>query len=118
MGLAFKENTPAISDSPAIELIKNLLSKNVSVVSYDPLAIDAAKVIFNGEIEFVDSPEALLSMCGLCVITYRSGEFKKKVENYKPQRSIKLFDCWRQLERTRLDKNYRYFALGRGQEIE
>lgn len=114
LGLAFKENTPVITKSPAITLIKKLLDKSVNVVAHDPLAGEAAKVLFEGQIEFVDSIDALLSGCDVCVITYRSKKFKAAIQRFDPGEKLQVIDCWRFLEPESLHSNIEYRALGVG----
>ncbi len=114
MGLAFKENTPVITQSPAIKLIQALLDKGVSVVAYDPMASDAAKVLFDGQIEFVDSENAVMDMCGLCVVTLRSKQFKTAVEAFEPTEALRVLDCWRMLDVDSLHASFEYVELGVG----
>ncbi|RPG75809.1 MAG: UDP-glucose/GDP-mannose dehydrogenase family protein [Euryarchaeota archaeon TMED85] len=47
LGLAFKPGTDDMRESPAIPIIKYLLSKNTKIKAYDPVAQDEAKKIFN-----------------------------------------------------------------------
>jgi UDPglucose 6-dehydrogenase len=113
LGLAFKECTPVITQSPAIKLIQSLLDRGISVVAYDPMANDAAKVLFEGQIEFVNSAEALLGMCGLCVVTYRSKAFKIAIENYSATQKIKVLDCWRTVDPGTVHEGVSVVFLGR-----
>ena len=98
MGLAFKESTPVITESPGIKLIEGLLACSVNIVAYDPLAIEAAQILFNGQIQFVDSATKLLSMSDLAVMTYRSKDFHNAVMQFQPVKPLKIIDCWRQLD--------------------
>ncbi|WP_263357367.1 UDP-glucose dehydrogenase family protein [Acidicapsa ligni] len=45
LGLAFKGDTDDIRDSPAIDVIKKLLSAGASITVYDPAAMDRAKEV-------------------------------------------------------------------------
>jgi UDPglucose 6-dehydrogenase len=42
LGLAFKENTDDLRDSPSISIIQTLLDKGAEVRAYDPVAMDSA----------------------------------------------------------------------------
>ncbi len=46
LGLAFKQNTDDIRESPALEIIKILLEKNVNIKCFDPMAMENTKKIF------------------------------------------------------------------------
>jgi UDPglucose 6-dehydrogenase len=45
LGLAFKGDTDDIRDSPAIEIIKQLLQAGATVTAYDPAAMERAKEV-------------------------------------------------------------------------
>ncbi len=44
-GLAFKENTDDLRESPALEIIDDLLARGARVRVYDPAALDAARAV-------------------------------------------------------------------------
>jgi UDPglucose 6-dehydrogenase len=49
LGLAFKNGTDDIRESPAIGIIRNLLSEGCTVSVYDPAAIERARAIMPGD---------------------------------------------------------------------
>ena len=112
LGLAFKPNTPVITESPGIHLIQELLRREVAVVAYDPLGMDSAKVILEEQVDFVSSPWKLLSLCDLCAVTTPDHEFKEVLEKWKVDRPLAVIDCWRLLDTARLDPRIEYAALG------
>jgi UDPglucose 6-dehydrogenase len=116
MGLAFTANTPVITESPAVKLIRELIKSDLRVVAYDPLAIDSAKAILGSAMEYVHSATSLLEQAQLCVVTLRNAEFKEALENYHPDAPMTVVDCWRTLDREKLDKRIRLVALGRSED--
>ncbi len=115
MGLAFTSNTPVITESPAIKLIRELVKGDLRVVAYDPMAIDSTKATLGSAIEYVHSPQSLLEQAHLCVVTLRNKEFKEAIENHHPDRPMTVVDCWRILDAEKLDRQIRYVALGRSE---
>ena len=115
MGMAFTSNTPVITESPAVKLVRELVKSDLRVVAYDPLAIDNTKAILGSAVEYVHSPKSLLEQANLCVMTLRNAEFKEALENYHPQAPMTIVDCWRTLDPHKLDKKMRLVALGRAE---
>ena len=114
LGLAFKPNTPVITESPSIKLIEGLLAteQDMTIVGYDPLAIENTKVLFNEKIEYVSSAEECLAMSSVCVITTPDQVYKQALETYKTNHPITVIDCWRLLDPARLDDGITYVAWG------
>lgn len=87
LGLAFKANTDDIRMSPAIEIIKILITKNFKISAYDPKAINNSKKllnnkIYNEKIIFKDSLEECFNSANIIVITTEWEEFKK-IKDFK-----------------------------------
>jgi len=87
LGLAFKANTDDIRMSPAIEIIKILVTKNFKISAYDPKAINNSKKllnnkIYNEKIIFKDSLEECFNSANIIVITTEWEEFKK-IKDFK-----------------------------------
>ncbi len=79
-GLAFKPKTDDIRESPAIEIVKELLKKGAGVCAYDPVALDNAKKEINGAAFFNDRYEAINDCDALVVMTewdeFRNADMK------------------------------------------
>jgi UDPglucose 6-dehydrogenase len=120
LGVAFKNNTPVIEQSPAISLIQELVIDDVDVTIYDPLAMDAARTVFDDEITYAPSIEDCLKSSPVCVLTLTSAHYKEKIEAFKPEKPLLMIDCWRQLDGSKLHSNVSLVALGRfaGKEAE
>jgi len=70
LGLAFKQNTDDMRDSPAIAIINKLLEDVARVKVYDPQAINNAKKIFGNRIEYCrDEYEAARDADILVIVT-------------------------------------------------
>lgn len=76
LGLAFKQNTDDVRQSPAIELCRRLLAEGASLRVYDPQAMDKAKSILKG-VTYVDSMNEVAVGCDALVIATEWPEFKK-----------------------------------------
>jgi UDPglucose 6-dehydrogenase len=69
-GLAFKPRTDDMREAPSIPLIKGLLARGARVQAYDPEAMEIARDVFGGRIEFAKSGyEALKGTDALVVVT-------------------------------------------------
>lgn len=117
LGVAFKDKTPVIEQSPAINLIQELVIDDIDVTIYDPLAMDSARTVFDDEISYAPSIEECLKSSPVCVLTLMSKEYKKAVENFAPESPLTIIDTWRQLETDKLHKNIRVVSLGRFNEL-
>jgi len=56
LGLSFKGGTDDIRESPAIDIVKQLLTEQCSVIAYDPAAMTRAREALNGSISFASDP--------------------------------------------------------------
>jgi UDPglucose 6-dehydrogenase len=113
LGTAFKHNTPVTEASPAILLIQELVTDDIDVTIYDPLALETTQLIFDDEISYVNSIQDCLESAPVCVLTLMAKEYKQALENFTPQQPLTVIDCWRQLEPAKLHENIQVIALGR-----
>ena len=81
-GLSFKPNTNDMREAPSRIVINGLLMRGATVMAYDPVAIDEARKIYEGnsEIEFNDNPLNVLDDAEALIIltewkTFRSPDF-------------------------------------------
>lgn len=113
LGLAFKDKTPVIEESPAIKLIESLINEDYDVTVYDPLAMEAVKVLFNDQIRYANSIIDCLESSKVCVVTLMSDDYKKAVEQFETNENLIVIDCWRQINEENLAKNIKLVAIGR-----
>ncbi len=116
LGLAFKDKTPVIEESPAIRLVQELVIDDVFVTVFDPLAINDTQVLFGDEINYANSVEECLESSPVCVVTLMSKDYKNAIENYQPEKPLTIIDCWRQIDITRVvSRNIKVVSIGRSQ---
>lgn len=121
LGVAFKDKIPVIEQSPAISLIQELVIDDVDVTIYDPLAMEAARTVFDDEITYAHTIEDCLTSSPVCVLTLMSKEYKDAIENFAADTSLAIIDCWRQIDTANVNKNIRIVGVGRfadGSNIE
>ena len=114
-GLAFKPKTNDMREAPSIYIVEELLKRGAKVVGYDPKAMDTAKTIFGGRIEYAkNSYEALRGADAMLLLT-EWNEFRRpdydKMGNLLKQKII--FDGRNQYDRTKLEsKGFEYHNIG------
>ena len=77
-GLAFKPNTDDMRAAPSRAIVADLIAAGATVSAYDPVAMDEAKRIFEGQagIDFATSPMATLEGADALVIATEWKEFR------------------------------------------
>ena len=76
LGLAFKPETDDMRESPAIELITELMAEGAVITAYDPVAMDEARQIFTEHIHYADSAQACLDGADGAVVVTEWNEFR------------------------------------------
>ena len=76
LGLAFKQNTDDIRQSPAIELCRRLLAEGAALRVYDPQAMEKAKTVLKG-VTYVSDMNEVAVGCDALVIATEWPEFKQ-----------------------------------------
>jgi UDPglucose 6-dehydrogenase len=56
LGLAFKDGTDDVRESPAVEIIKSLLEEGCQIAAFDPAAMERAKEVFRDSISYALDP--------------------------------------------------------------
>ncbi|AIW87959.1 UDP-glucose 6-dehydrogenase ywqF [Bacillus mycoides] len=70
LGLAFKPNTDDMREAASVVIIKELLGEGAEVTAYDPVAIENAKKLLPGTVEFTkELQEALLDKDLVFIVT-------------------------------------------------
>lgn len=114
LGLSYKPDTNVVEESQGLELARVLSEKGISVIAYDPLAMDNAKAILHNKINYATSVRDCLSQSNVWVITTPIEEFKRINQNYITHTPTTIIDCWRILEPSKFSKKINYIALGLG----
>lgn len=76
LGLAFKDGTDDCRESPAMEIVWNLLEQNADVVAYDPKAMGTACQILGDKIGYADDMYACLKGADVLAVLTEWKEFK------------------------------------------
>ncbi len=76
LGLAFKENTDDMRESPSLTVIEHLLKRGAKVRAYDPVAMDHASSMLP-DVEMVENAYKLADGVDALVLTTPWNEFKQ-----------------------------------------
>lgn len=78
-GLSFKPHTDDIREAPAIEVIRELVSRGATVKAFDPVAMGNARVIFEGNpgVTFSEDSYGTLSGADALVLVTEWPQFRK-----------------------------------------
>lgn len=77
LGLAFKEDTDDMRESPAIALSQLLLQRGVQVLGYDPIARETARAALPEQVQLVDSLAEAVNHADALMLVTRWAEFRK-----------------------------------------
>lgn len=116
LGLAFKENTDDVRDSPALDIVRDLLTKGACVRVYDPIAMENAKKVLPERVIYTEDPYSCVEGADAMVIATRWGEFKKlDLDRIKGLlRQPVVFDGKNIFMPDAMQKmGFRYFSIGR-----
>jgi UDPglucose 6-dehydrogenase len=116
LGLSYKPHTEVIEESQGLDLAKHLSSAGVSVVVYDPAAMENAKRALGEAITCAPSAAACARQADVLVITTAWPEFKSLTPaDLKPgERRPAIVDCWRVLPADLFANLSDYLRLGYG----
>ena len=95
LGLAFKNGTDDCRESPAMEIVGELLEHNADITAYDPKAMGTACQILGNKIQYADDMYACIKDADVLTILTEWNEFKsldlsKAAQLMKHQ---KIVDC-------------------------
>jgi UDPglucose 6-dehydrogenase len=115
LGLSFKPNTDDIRDAPSINIMKQLLEKNVRIRAYDPVSMKGTQSIFPDITYCKDPYDAVKDANGLVIVT-EWNQFRN-LELDRLKRLLKepyFFDLRNIYEPQKLrDKGFKYYCVGR-----
>ena len=76
LGLAFKNGTDDCRESPAMEIIAELINQNADITAYDPKAINTAKNLLGDKIKYANDIYSTLKDADVLAILTEWEEFK------------------------------------------
>ncbi|MBN2084358.1 MAG: UDP-glucose/GDP-mannose dehydrogenase family protein [Anaerolineales bacterium] len=95
LGLSYKPDTEVIDESQGILLARQLLDGGRDLLVYDPMAMDAARVVLGEGPQYCGSAEECIRQSDVVVIAVPWKEFFLVPENAFAARRIVLIDAWR-----------------------
>ncbi|MFC1894505.1 UDP-glucose dehydrogenase family protein [Candidatus Dependentiae bacterium] len=115
LGLSFKPETDDIRCAPAIDIIKKLLEKNLTINAYDPVAWENTKNIFGDKVNFNNTAKDVLLNSDFLIILTEWKEFLKIEErDFLSLKDKVIFDgrnCFDPIKMQLIGINY--FCVGR-----
>lgn len=120
-GLSYKPDTEVIEESQGLLLAQHLLSRDVNVVVYDPVAMDNARPALVGRIHYAKSLAECAGQADVLAITTPWREFQTlspEVMGTVNGRPKTVIDCWRILPRENFEPLVDYITLGLGRTAE
>ncbi|MCX4080109.1 UDP-glucose/GDP-mannose dehydrogenase family protein [Rickettsia rhipicephali] len=116
LGLTYKAETDDVRASPAIEIVKILLNKDVYVKAFDPIGLENAKKnLEHKNLLYLDSAVEACKSVDIIVIVTEWSEFKKLnwQEIYDLVKSPIIIDLRNILDNEAMKKiGFRYYAVG------
>lgn len=116
LGLSYKPNTDVVEESQGLELARHLLAQGVSVILYDPAAMDNARLALGDGAVFAPSAAECARQADVLVLTTPWDEFRELSPadlNHSSGRP-RLVDCWRILNGRQFEQVADYIAMGTG----
>jgi UDPglucose 6-dehydrogenase len=112
-GVAFKNNTDDVRESPAIAIIKQLVQMGYKVNIYDPEANDNAKNILipSDKISYFDDAYTACKNCDVLIILTEWDQFKQV--DYKKIKTRVIIDYRNLLSPSQINDDCSYYCLGK-----
>ncbi|MHA1693973.1 MAG: UDP-glucose dehydrogenase family protein [Candidatus Helarchaeota archaeon] len=82
LGLSFKPNTSDMREAPSIKIIDQLVKEGVILNAYDPVAIDEAKKLIKGTINYSNSLLNCIKGADACLIITEWDEFRELTPDF------------------------------------
>jgi len=80
LGLAFKEDTDDMRESPAIPIVKMLVDAGARVTAYDPIASNAARPLLPATVSYAATLEQAVASAAAILLVTRWNEFQRLPE--------------------------------------
>ena len=116
LGLAFKNGTDDCRESPALEIVGNLLEKNADIMAYDPKAMGTACRLLGDKIGYADDMYACLKDADVLAVLTEWNEFKTLDLNLAANlmRHKNIVDCRNLLEAEQAQAlGFKYQGIGK-----
>lgn len=116
LGLAFKDGTDDCRESPAMEIIGNLLEVNANITAYDPKAMETSKLLIGDKIKYAENMyDALKDADVLAILTewqeFKTLDLQKAVQM---MRNKNIVDCRNLINANEAKENgFKYMGIGK-----
>jgi UDPglucose 6-dehydrogenase len=115
LGLSYKPDTEVIEESQGLMLAEQLADAGYRVVVYDPAAMENARSVLGGRVEYAESMEAGAREAATLVIATPWKQFQSlRPQHLRTNPRPVVFDWWRVLPPAVFESAARYLACGRG----
>lgn len=115
LGLAFKNGTDDCRESPAMEIINELLRFNADITAFDPQAMKNAKHLLGEQIKFADNMYSALQNADVVAILTEWPEFKE-LDLHKTAKLLRhknIVDCRNLLNKNQVSElGFNYSCIG------
>jgi UDPglucose 6-dehydrogenase len=114
LGVSYKPQTNVIERGQGFELAQALLAGQVPVLIYDPCAMESARAVLSGPVQFTASAGECVRQADVVVICTPCKEFKaiRNQDLTRTHGQLTVIDCWRLLDRSQVSAVCNYLALG------
>ena len=116
LGLAFKDGTDDCRESPAMEIVGELINRGANITAYDPKAMETAKLLVGDKINYAEDMYSTLKDADVLAILTEWSEFKSLDLNKAANlmRHKKIVDCRNLIDAdTAKDLGFDYQGIGR-----
>ncbi len=116
LGLAFKNGTDDCRESPALEIVGNLLEKNADITAYDPKAMGTACRLLGDKIGYADDMYSCIKGADVLAVLTEWNEFKTLDLNLAADlmRHKNIVDCRNLLNAEQaLTQGFKYQGIGK-----
>ncbi len=116
LGLAFKNGTDDCRESPAMEIIAELLEQNANITAYDPKAMGTACAILGDKIKYADDIYMAVKDADVLAILTEWPDFAKLDLDMAASlmKSKNIVDCRNLLNATECEKKgFKYQGIGK-----
>lgn len=116
LGLAFKPDTDDMREASSIPIISRLIDEGASIVAFDPIAIEKAKLVLPDKVSYATDPYKAAIDADAVVIVTEWNEFRQidLVRLAKGMKHLVLFDGRNIYEPARVrELGFMYYGVGR-----
>jgi len=111
LGTAFKQDTPVMDESVAMNVIPELLKMNIKVSYHDKWASNETRKIFGKKVRLLRKKSEFFKKPRLILLPIASS-FYKSLDFSKAKKGSVIIDCWRFVDKNKLRQGVKYIVLG------